>query len=98
MASGAPRVAKPRTANAGPNPRRVGVMGGGSQGKNGAAPYAQAQPPSWNCGAMVVLVHRAYFSAKRMVFESPSAMSAGMRALPCGPGMGFCEITMALGA
>ena len=38
--------------------------------------------PFWNCGAMVVLVQRAYFSACRMVFDVPSGMSAGMRALP----------------
>ena len=59
-------------------------MGGGCQGKTGAVQYAHAVPPSWNAGAMVVLVQRAYFSAWRMVFEVPSGMSARMRALPCG--------------
>src|SRR6476659_1159077 len=97
MASGAPTAAKARIANPGPNPARGGVMGGGCQG-NGAAPeYAHAVPPSWNCGAMVVLVQRAYFSAWRMVFEVPSWMS-WMRALPCGLSTNLCAITMALGA
>src|SRR5262245_45210598 len=97
MASGAPRAAKARIANAGANPRRLGVMGGGSQGKNGAALYAQALPPSRNSGAMTVLEQRAYFSAKRMVFEVPSEICT-RRVLPCGPGSGLCEITMAFGA
>src|SRR5687768_13772671 len=98
MASGAPAAATARIANPGPNAGRGGVMGGGCQG-NGAAPqYAQAVPPSWNCGAMALLVQRAYFSAWRMVFEVPSGMSASMRVLPCGPIANLSEITMALGA
>src|SRR3954451_6103044 len=97
MASGAPLAAKARIANPGANPPR-GDIGGGCQG-NGAAPqYAHAVPPSWNCGAMAVLVQRAYFSAWRMVFEVPSGTSASMRALPCGPTADLSEITMALGA
>src|SRR5919109_388116 len=95
MASGAPMAAKARTANAGPNPLRAGVMGGGSQGKT--APYAQALPPSWNGGARVGLEQRAYFSPWRMVLERPSTISA-KAVRPCGPGAGHCEITMALGA
>jgi hypothetical protein len=59
-----------------------GAMGGGCQGNALAVEYAQALPPSQNCGAMIVLVQRAYLSAWRMVFDVPSGMSAGMRALP----------------
>src|SRR6267378_2581013 len=103
MASGAPPAAKARIANPGPNPARGGVMGGGCQG-NGAAPlYAHAVPPSRSCGAMVVLVQRAYFSAWRMVFDVPSVKSAGIRALPCGFVLNgvvvrsLCPATRALG-
>src|SRR5437016_2285808 len=96
MASGA-TAAKARIANPGPNPARGGLMGGGCQG-NGAAPlYAHAVPPSWNCGAMVVLEQRAYFSAWRMVFDVPS-VSSSRRVVPCGPITDLCETTMALGA
>src|SRR5215467_10355484 len=98
MASGAPKAAKARIANPGVNPGRGGDMGGGCQGKGTAPLYAQALPPSLNAGAMTVLEQRAYFSAWRMVFEVPSWMSAGMRALPCGLIANLCEITMALGA
>src|SRR5262245_25976289 len=98
MASGAPVAAKTRTAKTAPNPLRLGVMGGCSQVKIGGAPYAQAAPPSLNGGAINVLEQRAYFSAWSMVFEVPSWMSAGMRALPCGPGPGFSEINRAFGA
>src|SRR5262245_12022113 len=97
MASGAPLAAKLRIANPAANPWRSGDIGGGCQG-NGPPEYAHAVPPSWNCGAMVVLVQRAYFSAWRMVFEVPSGMSAGMRALPCGLITNLSAITMALGA
>src|SRR6516162_6666485 len=98
MALGAPLAAKARIANPGVNPARGGDMGGGCQGKGTAPLYAQALPPSLNAGAMTVLVQRAYFSAWRMVFEVPSGMSAGMRALPCGLLADVSAITMALGA
>ena len=53
-----------------------GVIGDGCQAKARAVQYAHAIPPSRNAGAIVVLEHRAYFSAWRMVFVSPSVMSA----------------------
>src|SRR5262250_2242763 len=84
MASGAPWFAKAGMQNPAPNVLTGSAMGGGSQG-NGPAPlYAQVLPPSRNCGSMVVLVQRAYFSAWRMVFDVPSGMPAGMRVLPRG--------------
>src|SRR5262245_9761693 len=97
MASVAPLAAKLRIANPVANPARNGDIGGGCQG-NGPPEYAHAVPPSWNRGAMVVLVQRAYFSAWRMVFEVPSWTSAAMRALPCGLSATPSAITMALGA
>src|SRR5213592_3350991 len=98
MALGAPWFAKAGMQNPGWNTLLGSVMGGGCQGNGRAVQYAHAVPPSWNCGAMVVLVQRAYFSAWRMVFEVPSGTSASMRALPCGPIADLSEITMALGA
>src|SRR5687768_6720727 len=98
MALGAPVAAKPRTANAGANPRRGGDIGGGCQLNWGAPLFAHAVPPSWNCDGRVVLVQRAYFSAWRMVFEVPSGMSKGIRALPCGLPANLSPITRALGA
>src|SRR5438034_2746368 len=98
MASGAPRAAKTGRQNPAANGLPGRTMGGGCQGNAGAVQYAHAVPPFRNCGAMVVLVQRAYFSAWRMVFEVPSGMSVSMRALPCGPIANLSEITMALGA
>src|SRR2546425_13317603 len=84
MELGAPRFTTPGMQNPGWNILTGSVMGGGCQGNAAEALYAHAVPPSWNCGAMVVLVQRAYFSAWRMVFDVPSVKSAGMPALPCG--------------
>src|SRR5438552_8799456 len=83
MASGAPRLARAGMQNPAWNALPGRVMGGGCQGNAGAVQYAHAVPPSWNAGAMYVLEQRAYFSAWRIVFESPSRMSA-IRVLPCG--------------
>src|SRR5258707_639199 len=98
MASGAPLAAKVRIANPGTNPARGGGLGGRRPGNWGAPQYGHALPPSWNCGAMVVLVQRAYFSAQRMVFEVPSGMPVSRRVLPCGVSANLSAITMALGA
>src|SRR2546430_15970423 len=84
MASGAPRAAETGRQNPAWNGLPGRTMGGGCQGNAGAVQYAHAVPPFRNCGAMVVLVQRAYFSAWRMVFEVPSVMSA-RRGLPYGP-------------
>ena len=81
MALGAPWFAKVGMQKPGENILAGGARGG-SQGTGPAAPYAHALPPSRNCGGMVVLVQRAYFSAWRMVFDAPSGISAGMRVLP----------------
>src|SRR5439155_7393489 len=103
MALGAPWFATPGMQKPSWNILTGGVMGGGCQGNGAAAQYAHAQPPSWNCGARVVLVQRAYFSAWRMVFDVPSVKSAGMRALPCGLALNglvvrsFCPAIKALG-
>src|SRR4051812_17445306 len=97
MASGAPRLARAAIANPGWNARGGRFMGGGCQGKGTAAQYAHAVPPSRNGGAFVVLEQRAYFSACRMVFDSPSAFSMSVRrVLPCGPGGFVCPATWPL--
>src|SRR5436309_9474486 len=98
MALGAPRFANAGMQNPGWNGLPGSLMGGGCQGNWAAPQYAHAVPPSRNCGAMVVLVQRAYFSAWRMVFDVPSGMSVSTRVLPCGPIADLSEITMALGA
>src|SRR2546430_12170490 len=98
MALGAPWFANAARQNPGWNALPGSAMGGGCQGNARAVQYAHAVPPSWNCGAMVVLVQRAYFSAWRMVFDVPSGMSAGVRALPCAVIATPSPTTLALGA
>src|SRR5262245_41198442 len=83
MALGAPWFATPGIQNPGWNVCVGCPMGGGCQGNARTALYAHAVPPFWNCGAMVVFVQRAYFSAWRMLFDVPSVMSP-KRVLPCG--------------
>src|SRR5262245_21671719 len=95
MALGAPRFARPAIANPGWNPRGGRSMGGGCQGKGRAVQYAHAVPPSWNTGGMVVLEQRAYFSAWRIVFDSPSVMAA-KTVRPCGPGGAVCPASRPL--